>query len=149
MTPEMKPSQRVALLAAIAPVSQAAGSVSTSWVPLANFNQAMAVISAGVLGASATLGAKIEQATDAAGTGAKDVTGKAITNLVKATDDGKQAIINLRAEELDVSNRYAFIRLTLAVGTAASLVAASLFGLDARQGLASDNDAATVKEIVG
>jgi hypothetical protein len=39
----------------------------------------------GVLGASATVDAKLQQATDNSGTGVKDVTGKAITQLVKAT----------------------------------------------------------------
>ena len=51
----------------------------------AKFAEIMALIQTGVLGAAATLDAKLQQATDAAGTGAKDITGKAIVQIVKAT----------------------------------------------------------------
>jgi hypothetical protein len=37
----------------------------------------IAVIKTGVLGASATVDAKLQQATDSSGTGVKDITGKA------------------------------------------------------------------------
>jgi hypothetical protein len=72
----------------------------------------------------------LQQATDAAGTGVKDVTSKAITQLVKATDDGKSAQINCRSDELD--NNFAFVRLSVTVGVAASLIAAEVRAFDAR-----------------
>lgn len=142
-------SNEVGMLAALAPVSQAAGTVSTPWIAMKDYATMMAVISVGVLGSSATVDAKIEQAQNSGGTGAKDITGKAITQLTKAgSDDGKQAIINFRQADLDAQNDFTHVRLSLTVATAASLTSAALFGLDQRYGLASDNDASTVDEIV-
>ena len=85
----------------------------------------------------------------ARGTGAKDITGKAITQLTQAgTDSNKQAIINLHRDELDLANSYTHVRLSHTVATATSDSAAILLGFDPRYNTASDNDAATVDEIV-
>ena len=147
--PNILPSDRVAILAAISPVSQAAGAVSTGWISMQNWRSVMAIVQAGVLGAAATLDARLEQATSAAGAGAKDIAGKLVTQLTQAgADSNKQAIVNLRQVELDFANGYSHVRLTLTVGTQASLVSAVLLGLDARYNPASDSDAATVDEIV-
>jgi hypothetical protein len=126
MQPNALMSDQMALMDQIAPVSQGVGAVSTGWVSMANFERMLALINTGVLGAGATLDGKLQQATDAAGTGAKDIAGKAIVQIVKATGDGKLAMINLRDDELDVANGFAFVRLTLTVGVAASLVGATL-----------------------
>lgn len=145
----LRPSDAVAILGNIDPDAYSASTVTTGWVSAKGFDAFMAIIQAGDLGASATVDAKIEQATDGSGTGAKDVSGKAITQLTKAgTDDNKQAIINLRSEELDVSNGFDFIRLSMTVETAACDAGAVLLGLTPRYGPASDNDVATVDEIV-
>lgn len=145
----LNPSQRVAVLAAIAPVSQAAGTVTTGWIDHRDWSNIMAVISGGVLGAGATLDAKVQQAKDNAGTGAKDVTGLAITQMVKATDDNKQAVINVRQDDLDRENGFRFVRLSLTVATAASLVSGLLLGFDPRYGAADAHDATSVKSITG
>lgn len=142
-------SDRAAIVGQINPASHAAGSVSTGWVDMTKFATLMAIVQAGVLGASATLDAKIEQAQDSGGTGVKDVDGKAITQLTKAgSDDNKQAVINLRQSNLDANNGFTHARLTITVATAASIAAATVVGLDPRYGAASDGDAATVDEIV-
>jgi hypothetical protein len=147
--PNILPSDRLAVVAAINPVSQGVGAVSTGWISMQNWRSVMAIVQAGVLGAAATLDAKLEQATSAAGAGAKDIAGKVITQLTQAgADSNKQAIINLRQVELDFSGGYSHVRLTLTVGTQASLVSALLLGLDARYNPASDSDAASVDEIV-
>lgn len=130
--PNIKPSSQVALLAALNPVSQAAATVSTGWISMANLDSILAVVETGVLGASATLDAKIEQAQDGSGTGVKDVTGKAITQIVKATGDNKQAMINCRSDELDVNGGFTHVRLSATVGTAASLIAAQVYGFYGR-----------------
>jgi hypothetical protein len=144
-----KGSEITAVLEKIAPVSQGAGAVSSGWVSVKDFHKFLAVIQAGVLGAAATLDAKIQQASDNAGTGVKDVAGKAITQMVKATDDNKQAEINFSPADLDVNNGFTFVRMTLTVGTAASLCAAVLLGLGPRSGPASASNVSSVKEIVG
>jgi hypothetical protein len=81
-----------------------------------------------VLGASATVDAKLQQATDSSGTGVKDITGKAITQILKASGDNKVAMINVRDTDLDVNNGFTYVRLTVTVGTATSLIAACLSG---------------------
>ena len=144
------PSQRVAIVGTVDPDANTVGDKNTDFASMADFDSIMAVISLGILGASATIDAKLEQATDASGTGKKDITGKAITQLVKATDDDKQAIINVRADELDVDGGFDFVRCELTVGTATSDTGVVLLGLDARYGPAdiNDKDLASVAEIV-
>jgi len=118
-------------------------------VSVANFNKLLALIATGVLGAAATVDAKFQQATDAVGTNAKDVSGAAITQIVKATGDNVQAEINLDPQQLDVSNGFAYVQLSVTVGAAASLTAALLLGFTPRFAPASDFNAASVKQIVG
>src|SRR4051812_8480273 len=99
--PNVRPSDKIALLGALNPVSQAAATVTSGWIDASQYYNFLALIVTGVLGASATIDAKLQQATDSSGTGVKDITGKAITQLVKASNDNNQAQINLRADELD------------------------------------------------
>jgi hypothetical protein len=145
--PNLKGSDKTTLLAFLQPISQAAATVTTGWLPMSRYENLLAVLQCGVLGASATVDAKLQQATDSGGTGAKDITGKAITQLTKAgSDDGKSVMINCRSEELDVTNAFTHVRLSITVGTAASLISAAVFGIDARYGVPSHD--ATVKQVV-
>lgn len=138
----------LSVLGTIDPVSQGVGTITTGWLSAANHERFLALIQTGVLGASATVDAKLQQATDNAGTGTKDIVGKAIAQIVKASGDNKQAEINLRAEELDLANGFAYFRLSLTVGVAASLLAASVFGGVAKNGPASAlNQAGVVQTI--
>lgn len=121
-------AELLSVLATIDPVSQAAGTITTGWISAANHERFMATVQTGVMGASGTIDAKIQQATDSGGTGVKDVTGKAIAQIVKASGDNKQALINFRAEELDGAGGFGFVRLSITVGTAASLLSASVLG---------------------
>jgi hypothetical protein len=134
--PNVRPSDKIALLGALNPISQAAATVTSGWIDASQYYNFLALIDTGVLGASATIDAKLQQATDSSGTGVKDITGKAITQLVKASNDNNQAQINLRADELDINNGFNYFRLSLTVGTAASLIAAQIFGVDPRYGAA-------------
>jgi len=148
MYPNLKGSETLSILATIDPASQAAGTVTTAWVSAANFHAFLALVETGVLGAAATLDAKIQQARDATGSGAKDVSGKAIRQIVKASGDNKQALINLRPENLDSNNGFAFLRLSLTVEVAASLVAGKLIGVHPRYATAEVfNQAAVVQTI--
>lgn len=144
-----RPSDRAAILAVIDPDSQAAGTYNSAWVDMAAFGSIMAVISVGDMGASATIDAKIEQATDASGTGAKDVTGAAITQMTQAgSDNDKQAVIELWGSDLDLNNAFRHVRVSLTVATAACDAAVAVLGFDPRYGPASDSDLASVAEIV-
>jgi hypothetical protein len=141
--PALKPSQRAGIVGAISPQSSAA-TVTTPWIDVTTFHNYMAILKTGVLGASATVDAKLQQATDSAGTGAKDIAGKAITQLVKASHDNDQVTIDLKQEDTDFNAGFKWFRLSVTVGTAASLVDATVLGFDPRYGFATDNDAATV-----
>lgn len=145
----IRPSDRAAVVGVIDPDAYAAATYTTGWIDMASYNEIMAIVMAGDLGASATIDAKIEQATDGSGTGAKDVTGAAITQLTKAGgDDNKQAVINLWAEDLDIDNGFTHARLSVTVGVAASDMGAVVLGLAKRFKAASSGDLATVDEIV-
>lgn len=133
MNQNIKPSDRIAVLDAIDPDATAAGDVSTDWVSLATVGNVLAVIQTGELGTSATVDAKIEQAQDSSGTGAKDITGAAITQLTQAgSDSDKQALINVRPENLDIDNDFNHVRLTITVAVATSDVGGLLLGLDGK-----------------
>lgn len=149
MNPNVKFSEAHSILATLDPVSQGAGSVTTGWVSMAYFHSLVAIIQTGVLGASATLDAKLQQATSSGGAGAKDITGKAITQIVKASGDGKQALIELRDTDLDVNNGFTFVRLSVTVGTAASLINAMLIGFNPLYKSAAAYNQAGVAQIVG
>ena len=137
------------LVGIIDPDAYTANTYTTDWIAAKDFHSYLALISAGTLGASATLDAKFEQATDGSGTGAKDIDGKSITQFTQAGGDSdKQAIINLYPDELDVNNDFTHFRLSLTIAAASSDAGAHVFGLNARYGEASDNDVASVAEIV-
>ena len=143
-----KASEMLAILATVDPASQSAGSATTGWVSVANHHGLLAVVQTGVLGTLATVDAKLQQATDSSGAGAKDVAGRAITQIVKATGDNKQALINLKPEELDTLNGFGFIRVALTVGVAASITGAQLLGVNPRFAPADAANQAAVVQVV-
>jgi hypothetical protein len=148
MFPNAKGSELLSVLATIDPASQAAGAASTGWVPVANYFGFLALVQTGVLGTSGTVDAKLQQALDSSGTGAKDISGKAITQIVKATGDNKQALINVKPEELDTVNGFGFVRLSVTVGVAASQTSAQVLGLNPRFAPADASNQAAVVQVI-
>ncbi len=146
MNPNLKPSDQVALLAVLDPKSQAAATVTSGWLSMADVQAILAIVQTGALGTAATVDAKLRQATSAAGAGAKDITGKAITQLVKATNDNDQVMLNCRSDELDVDGGFTHVELSITVGTAASLISASVLGFYPRYQPASHID--SVVEVI-
>ena len=146
MNTNIKLTEQIATLAVLAPASVAASTVLTAWVPVQDYHSIVALIDTGVLGASATVDAKLRQATDASGTGAKDVTGKALVQIVKATGDGKQASIEMRSDDVDTNGGFTHVALSVTVGTAASLLGARLIGANPRY--LPPVNAATVVQVV-
>ena len=143
------PSEQCAVVATIDPASKGAGTHDSDWVDMSLFGSAQAVLLLGAMTAGSTVDAKIQQATDSGGTGVKDVTGKALTQLTQAgTDDNKQAVINFGGDDLDVANGFRFARLRVTVATAASLAGGVILGHEPRYAPASDNDLASVDEII-
>ena len=143
-----KASEMLAILATVDPASQSAGTATTGWVSVANHHGLLAVVQTGVLGTLATVDAKLQQATDSTGAGAKDLAGRAITQIVKATGDNKQALINLKPEELDTLNGFGFVRVALTVGVAASITGAQLLGVNPRFAPADSGNQAAVVQVI-
>ena len=148
MYPNAKASELLAILATIDPASLAVGTATTGWVSVANHHGFIAVVQTGVLGTAATVDAKLQQATDSSGTGAKDITGKSITQILKATGDNKQTLINVKPEELDTVNGFGFVRVTVTVGVAASITGAQLLGVNPRFAPADTGNQAAVVQVV-
>jgi hypothetical protein len=149
MQGNLNPSARAGILAAINPQSAGAGTYTSGWVDMRNVYAALAIIAVGAISAGGTVDAKIQQATDDSGAGAKDVSGLAITQLTQAgTDSNKQVAINVTQGDLDRNNGFRYARLSVTTATAAALLSGLIVGLDFRYGAATDNDAATVDEVV-
>lgn len=144
----LKFSEQAAVLGMLVPVSQSAATVTSTWVPAANFHRIAAVLQTGVMATGSTLDAKLQQATDASGTSAKDITGKAITQMVAASGGSKEITIECRTGELDLTNGFGYVGLVVTVGTAASLLSALLYGIGPRFAPASAlNHTGTVQQV--
>lgn len=150
------PSELAAVLATIDPDAYGVGAQNSDWVDVGDFEHLMAIVSVGTMGTTATIDAKLQQATSSGGAGAKDITGKSITQLTQASpdDSDKQAIINCRGAELDVANGFRYVRLVITGGDTASPPTASVdysgvvLGFGPKYGPAYDRDLASVAEIV-
>ena len=109
------------VLATIPPLAAnaAVGVHNSGYVSLADYHRAFIWLDLGEAGQGATLDVAITQATDALGTGAvalltpAGVT-KNPTTLVVA-DAGRHVGIEIRSEELDVTNGYVFIQAAITV----------------------------------
>jgi hypothetical protein len=149
MFPNAKASEQLSILATLDPGNQAPGVANTGWVPLNTHHGLLALVQTGALATGATVDAKLQQAQDASGTGAKDVAGKAIAQLTQASNGAnRQALINLRSEELDVNNGFAYVRLVVTVDAAAANTSAQLMGVNPRLASAETANQAAVAQIV-
>jgi hypothetical protein len=149
MFPNAKGSEMLAILSTVDPSNQSVGAANSTWIPLTNYHSLLAVIETGALANGSTVDAKLQQATDGNGTGAKDITGKAITQLNQAANGAsRQALINLRPEELDVNAGFAYVRLVVTVGTAAAFTAAQLLGMNPRYEPADGANQSAVAQVV-
>jgi len=146
MIGNMLPSEACAVVATIDPDAYTATTYNSDVIDMSLFESLMVVLMAGTLGSGATLAAAVHTSA-AAGSGFAALTGKATTALTEAgTDSDKQAIINLRAEDLPDGHRY--VRIVATLGTATSDFGVVVFGVRPRRGPANDNDLASVAEIV-
>lgn len=147
MTKLILPSEKVALVAAIDPDANGAATYTTDAVDATNFQQFLTLVSVGEIASSGTVDFKLRQATSSTGAGIKDITDRAIAQLTTGDND-KQALINLKATELDVSGGFKWIIGSMTVATAAADSAAYIFGLEPNRGPANDHDLSSVGEIV-
>lgn len=127
-----KLNELLAILDYLAPVSQAAGTVTTpNWIYVGNLaDQLQAEIDVGVMGASATVNAQVNQATSSGGAGSKIITGKSLTQLTQTptNNSGTVNTIDFRCQDLDTNNGFCYVQISITVATAAVLLAATLRG---------------------
>jgi hypothetical protein len=139
-------SERAAIVATVDPANTGAGATDTDEVDHSAFGSTQWTIMLGTMGGTSTVDFKLQSATTEGGS-YSDITGKAITQLTDAgSDDNKQAVINLRADELTAGHRY--VKGVVTVAAAASWAAVIGLGFDARFAPASDSDLGSVDEIV-
>ena len=101
----------------ISPGIQVVGVVNGAWIDMQNFHEATFVIQTGTLGASGTINAKIEEATDDIGTGASDIAAKFISTIT--TDDTSQ-YISVFTDDMDKNNNYRYLRAVVTISVADS-----------------------------
>lgn len=125
MIPNIAPSKLYAYAAQIAPQSvAAAGNPTSGWVAVANNKWAklLALVGAG----AGTLAVKLEQATSAAGAGAKDLATAAQVGITALATGQQQADVNID-QYLDVNGGFGYVRINATMtGGAGTLAAVSL-----------------------
>ena len=145
-----KPSEQVALVSALDPASLSANTYYSDWILADDFERFMAIVLVGAITTNGTCDIAISQATDGSGTGAKDVTGKAATQLTQAgTDSNKQVVLQCSTEELDRAGGFNYVAIEIVTAVAATIAGAALLGFRPRYAPANAYDVASVDEIVG
>jgi len=125
-------NEQVYLDQLVGPVIGATGTVPASYVDAGLYERFVILIGAGDMGTSGTIDAQVVQATAAAGTGSKNITGAAITQLVTATDDDSFVTIEVQSDQLDLANGFNHVSVTITIGGAACNVVAYFLGLNPR-----------------
>ncbi|MFO0929154.1 MAG: hypothetical protein U0736_19380 [Gemmataceae bacterium] len=138
-----QPSERLTVCGVIDPQTANNTTKTTGNIDLSKFHEAAFVLLVGTI--DSTVDFKLQESADGS-TGWADISGKGITQLT-ATDDNKQVLVNLKAEELSTGKRYVRGLATLGNGTSQALCAVAL-GVKPRFGPASDDKAATLAQIV-
>lgn len=145
-----KPAEVAALISALDPASLSANTYNSDWVLADDFEQFMGIVLVGAIATNGTCDIALSQATDGSGTGAKDITGKAATQLTQAgTDSNKQVVLQCRQDELDLAGGFRYISVEVVTATAATIAGACIIGFNPTYGPASGYDVASVDEIVG
>lgn len=125
-------TEAVDVLAKIDPASHTTAQTS-SWVTLDKTDRAVAVAVVGAIASTGTLDMKLRQAKDASGTDAKDITGKAITQVTQAGGgSNKIYAIEVRGIELDTENGFSHVAVVLTPAVAATIAGVLLLGTAAR-----------------
>ena len=142
-------SQSLAVAAdGIHAASQSASEKLTGAVDLLKFKRAYFLIDTGTMGSSATLDFTVKASATSGGSYTA-VSGSAITQLVKATDDNKYAIVEVSSEKiLAAGSTYRYIKGSLTPGTAACTSAVIVLGSLVNYEPASQYNATTVAQTV-
>ncbi len=138
-----QPSEQLTLLGVIQPINGNNATTLSGAVPVQGFHEFFALLQMGVI--DQTVDFKLREASSSGGTYA-DISGKAVTQFT-ATDDGKSAIINLKAEELLTTTTHIKASVTISSGTS-SLVSVAIFGIRPKYGPANDDKLSTLAQVI-
>ncbi len=139
-------SEKLALVATVDPDSYSANTYYTDDIDVRLFRRVMFVVAVGDMATGATVDFSVVEGASASPTTAMSPA-KAITQLTKAgTDNDKQAIVEVMAEECAVGTRY--IRGKLVTATDASDVCVIALADVGRYKPENGYDLASVDEIV-
>lgn len=126
------------VLATIPPLAAkaAVGPHNSGYVSLADYHRGFVWLDLGEPTGAATIDVVLTQATSAAGAGAKALTtpaggSKSPTQLV-AADAGGHVGIEIRSEELDVTNGFVFVQAAVTVGVDVYYYDLVIFGIVSR-----------------
>ncbi len=137
-------TEKFAVVGVVDPDALTVATHNSDAVDMSLFESVSVILSVGTLGASATVDMDVKSGPTS---GSFPNTVKSITQLTQAgSDDDKQVVVNVRGEDLTIADR--FIRAEVVVGTATSDGAVVILGHNPRFAPASDNDLASVDEIV-
>lgn len=121
-------SNQIVQIAKIVPITGAA-TYNSEYINMASAsagqNEILAKVHCGVVGTS--VDAKLVQATDASGTGKKDITGKAITQIT-TTDENASIELRLDDNLLDSDNDFVFVGLEITTVGATTAVSGEIYG---------------------
>lgn len=137
-------SERWGIVGVINPGAQTAAEKLTAAIDTSLYHDLVAVVASGTMGTSATIDATFKASATSGGTYAA-ITGKSITQLVKASHDNKQVLVNLRCDEIPSQKRY--VKFSMTPGTATSDAAVLVLGRP-RYAPATDGDLSSVVEAV-
>jgi len=118
-------------------ITAGATGVLSEAIDMTKFSKLQAVIMSGTLGTSGTLDAKFVESDTSGGTYTA-ITGRAITQLVKASGDGKVVLLELTQAHIGSGKRY--VKLNLVAGTANATSAAVVLGAPLGNADASENN---------
>lgn len=108
------------------------GTFPATYIDVSKYSRFAFLIATGA-GDDTSVACKVVQATAAAGTGSKDVTGAALTatSLASASGANKWAMIEVDNEHLDIANDFGFVALNIAAtGGAATTMAVFFIGIE-------------------
>lgn len=142
-------SEALAVVACIDPDAYTTGTQDSDIIDMSKHARVIFIVMAGVLGSSATIDFAVWGSAASTMTSQAALTGKSITQLTDAsTDDDKQAIVEVTAEEVKAQG-YRYIQGTLTVAVATSDAGVIALADHSRYHPASELDLASVDEIVG
>lgn len=144
---ESKVNDVLAVVGVIQPQAITAGAtgVLTAAVDMKDYSNLMFVVSSGTLGASGTLDVEA-QASDAAGGTYATITGRAATQLVKATGDNKIVVVHVTEADVAAAGKR-YVKFKIAAGTANATSSGIVLGVP-MSGRAGASNLAAVAQVI-